>query len=93
MSNTVDPAVPAEPAEPVPGPGSQPHPAGCPVAWCPVCMAVSVVQPIAPDVVTHLLKAGTEMFLAMQAIIESRADDLAKDEPTETDPLEKIDVG
>jgi hypothetical protein len=51
------------------------------------------MQPVAPDVVTHLLKAGTEMFLALQAIIETRAEDLdetARDEPVH---LEKIDVG
>lgn len=65
----------------------------CPVAWCPVCLAVSVAQPIAPDVISHLLKAGTEMFLAFQAIIETRADDLAGNEPAEPVRLEKIDVG
>jgi hypothetical protein len=65
----------------------------CPVAWCPVCLAVSTVQPLAPEVVTHLLKAGTEMFLALQAIIEARGDDLEADGPPEPLRLEKIDVG
>jgi hypothetical protein len=65
----------------------------CPVAWCPICLAVSVVDPIAPDVVTHLLKAGTELFLAFQAVIDDRGEDL--DGETEREPLrlEKIDVG
>jgi hypothetical protein len=79
--------------EPTPEADSAGHPGACPVAWCPVCLAVSVMQPVAPDVVTHLLKAGTEMFLALQAIIETRAEDLdetARDEPVH---LEKIDVG
>ncbi len=65
----------------------------CPVAWCPVCLAVSVAQPIAPEVISHLLKAGTEMFLAFQAIIETRADDLEGKTPAEPVRLEKIDVG
>jgi hypothetical protein len=69
------------------------HAATCPVAWCPVCLAVSVVQPLAPEVVTHLLKAGTEMFLALQAVIDGRGDDLDDDRSREPLRLEKIDVG
>ena len=64
----------------------------CPVAWCPVCLAVSTVQPLAPEVVAHLLKAGTELFLAFQSVLEARADDLG-DTPAEPVRLEKIDVG
>jgi len=86
MSKTAD-AADARTAEP------QAHPSTCPVAWCPVCLAVSVAQPIAPDVIAHLLRAGTEMFLAFQAIIETRADDLDGDGPAEPVRLEKIDVG
>jgi hypothetical protein len=67
--------------------------ATCPVAWCPICLAVSVAQPVAPDVVTHLLKAGTEMFLAFQSIIETRADGLTGETPAEPVRLEKIDIG
>jgi hypothetical protein len=86
MSTTPDPEEPT-PHTP------EPHPDTCPVAWCPICLAVSVVQPLAPEVVTHLLKAGTEMFLALQAIIEARAEDLEPTEPAEPLRLEKIDVG
>lgn len=78
--------------DPGSGAGAETHPGACPVAWCPICLAVSAVQPLAPDVVTHLLKAGTEMFLAVQAILETRADDLG-DEPAEPLRLEKIDIG
>jgi hypothetical protein len=56
-------------------------------------LAVSVAQPVAPDVVTHLLKAGTEMFLAFQSIIETRADGLTGETPAEPVRLEKIDIG
>jgi hypothetical protein len=63
----------------------------CPVAWCPFCLAVSAVRPVAPEVVTHLLKAGSELFLAFQAVIDARGDDLGQaPEPVR---LEKIDVG
>jgi hypothetical protein len=67
--------------------------ATCPVAWCPVCIAVGAVQPVAPDVVEHLLKAGTEMFLAFRAIVEQRGDDLTGRRPAEPVRLEKIDIG
>jgi len=87
MSTTTDPEKPTQDA------ASEAHPDTCPVAWCPICLAVSVVQPLAPEVVTHLLKAGTEMFLAMQAIIDARAEDLEPTEPAEPLRLEKIDVG
>lgn len=79
-------------AAPSEEPATQEHAAAkCPVAWCPVCLGVGVVQPIAPDVIEHLLKAGTEMFLAFRAIIENRAEDF--EEPAEPVRLEKIDVG
>jgi hypothetical protein len=65
----------------------------CPVAWCPICIAVGAVQPVAPDVVEHLLKAGTEMFLAFRAIVEQRGDDLEGREPATPVRLEKIDIG
>ena len=68
-------------------------PATCPVAWCPICIAVGAVQPVAPDVVEHLLKAGTEMFLAFRAIVEQRGDDLTGRTPAEPVRLEKIDIG
>jgi hypothetical protein len=87
MSTTTDPEEPTQRA------ASEAHPDTCPVAWCPICLAVSVVQPLAPEVVTHLLKAGTEMFLALQAIMDARAEDLEPTEPAEPLRLEKIDVG
>jgi hypothetical protein len=65
----------------------------CPVAWCPICIAVGAVQPVAPDVVEHLLKAGTEMFLAFRAIVEQRGDDLEGRGKAAPVRLEKIDIG
>jgi len=68
-------------------------PERCPVAWCPVCMTLSVLRPVRPEVVGHLLRAGTEMFLAMQAAIDARGAEL--DDGPQNGPvrLEKIDIG
>jgi len=68
-------------------------PGTCPVAWCPFCLAASAVQPLSPDVVGHLLKAGTELFLAFRSVIETRGDDLEGATPAAPVRLEKIDVG
>jgi hypothetical protein len=75
------------------------EPATCPVAWCPVCLAVTAVQPVRPEVVEHLLKAGTEFFLALRSLVDARADEVAKrsdggngaDAPDTG--LHKIDIG
>lgn len=72
------------------------EPATCPVAWCPVCLAVTAVQPVNPEVVEHLLKAGTEFFLALRSLIDARADQVAPDaaDPAPDDgSLRKIDIG
>jgi hypothetical protein len=76
-----------------PGPEPAAEAVACPVAWCPICLAVSVAQPVAPDVVTHLLKAGTEMFLAFRSVIETRADGLTGETAAAPVRLEKIDIG
>jgi hypothetical protein len=96
------PKVEAMP-EPDPTPGRAAAPAeqeqrghaatACPVAFCPICLTVSAVQPIKPDVVEHLLRAGSEFFLAFRALIDARADELAGEHDDETTHLEKIDIG
>ena len=53
--------------------------AGCPVAWCPICTAVTAVQPLKPDVIEHLLKAGTELLLAFRGVIDARAEEIPPD--------------
>jgi hypothetical protein len=70
---------------------------GCPVTWCPICITVGAVQPMAPDVMEHLLKAGTELFLAFRAVVDSRADGASGEAPSaapgKPSTLEKIDLG
>ena len=62
----------------------------CTVGFCPICLAVTAVQPLKPDAVEHLLNAGRELLLAMTAILGSRADETGRTEPTAT--LTRIDV-
>ena len=68
---------------------------GCPVAWCPICMAVTAVQPLKPEVIEHLLRAGTEMLLAFRGVIDARAEEMQPSEGGPPNPtrLEKIDIG
>jgi len=63
----------------------------CNVAFCPIGLALTAVQPLKPDVVEHLLLAGREFFLAAKALMDVRADDLSKDGVSPT--FEKIDIG
>jgi hypothetical protein len=67
----------------------------CPVAFCPICTAVSVVNRASPDVVQHLLVAGQQFLLALQAVVDARAADFrtheAKDEGAPR--IERIDIG
>ena len=63
----------------------------CNVAFCPIGLALSAVQPLKPDVVEHLLVAGREFLLAARALLDARGDELRKDGAAAT--LEKIDIG
>ncbi len=76
-----------------PGKGPAAADAGhvCNVAFCPIGLALTAVQPLKPDVVEHLLLAGREFFLAAKALMDVRADDLSKDGASPT--FEKIDIG
>lgn len=63
----------------------------CTVGFCPICLAVTAIQPLRPDVVEHLLNAGKEFLLAATSVLDARADEAAPDRrPTQ---LEKIDIG
>ena len=76
-------------------PASEPEhgPERCPVAWCPVCMTLSVFRPVRPEIVGHLLRAGSELFLAMQAAVDARGEELGGAARTGPVRLEKIDIG
>lgn len=78
------------------GDGSASREAGqagvCPVAFCPICTAVSVVNRANPEVVQHLLLAGQQFLMALKAVIDARAADFEQPEAAET-PLQRIDIG
>jgi hypothetical protein len=86
-------ATEERPREPEQGKGGSSGGAGhvCDVAFCPIGLALSAIQPMKPEVMEHLLVAGREFFLAAKAVIDARADDLAKDGGPSK--FEKIDIG
>ncbi len=46
----------------------------CPVAFCPVGMALTFAEAARPEVVQHLMAAGQELLLAVKAMIDARAE-------------------
>jgi hypothetical protein len=62
----------------------------CNVAFCPIGLALTAVQPMKPDVIEHLLVAGREFLLAAKALLDVRAEDLKKDGGS---TFERIDIG
>ncbi len=46
----------------------------CPVAFCPVGMALTFAEAARPEVVQHLMAAGHELLLAVKAVIDARAE-------------------
>ena len=66
----------------------------CTVAFCPIGLALSAAERVQPDVVSHLLVAGREFFLAAKAVMDARADDLTGEASREGSPrMEHIDIG
>lgn len=62
----------------------------CTVSFCPICLAVTAVQPLRPDAVEHLLNAGREFLLALTAVLGTRAEETSREEPSPT--LTRIDI-
>lgn len=61
----------------------------CTVSFCPICLAVTTVQPIRPEAVEHLVNAGREFLLAMTAVLGARAND---EGARESATLTRIDI-
>ena len=73
--------------------GADPHTGDgqvCTVGFCPICLAVTAVQPLKPEAVEHLLNAGREFLLAMTAVLGARADEAGGKEKAPT--LTRIDI-
>lgn len=62
----------------------------CTVGFCPICLAVTAVQPLRPEAIEHLLNAGREFLLAMTAVLGARADETGGKEKAPT--LTRIDI-
>jgi hypothetical protein len=75
------------------GPEPEPHAPGdqvCTVGFCPICLAVTAVQPLKPEAIEHLLNAGREFLLAMTAVLGARADEAGGADAAPT--LTRIDI-
>lgn len=46
----------------------------CPVAFCPVGMALTFAEAARPEVVQHLVAAGHELMLAVKAMVDARTE-------------------
>jgi hypothetical protein len=73
-------------------PGSSGH--VCNVAFCPIGLALTAADRVQPEVVSHLLMAGREFFLAAKAVMDARAEDLDRDGDSDGPArMEHIDIG
>ena len=59
----------------------------CPVAFCPVGVAMSLTGQVRPEAVEHLMAAGRELLLAMKAVIDARVEAFDR-----SSPLERITI-
>jgi hypothetical protein len=62
----------------------------CTVSFCPICLAVTAMQPLKPEVIEHLLLAGRELLIAARAVLDARA---AEQDGPAGSVFEKIDIG
>jgi hypothetical protein len=60
----------------------------CEVGFCPVSLFLTATGKAQPEVVEHLIAAGREFVLAVQAVVNARAEGVAR-----TSPLEHIEIG
>ena len=89
MAETAKRKRPREAAPPGPDSHTEGGPV-CTVGFCPICLAVTAVQPLKPEAVEHLLNAGRELLLAMTAVMGARADETGGKEKAPT--LTRIDI-
>jgi hypothetical protein len=66
------------------------HPS-CNVAFCPVCLLVTTIGDIRPELVEHLLLAGRELLLAARSVIDARLEAMEEEEPGKSG-LERISI-
>jgi len=86
------------PVGPAPEPEEAAAPTGgthvCDVAFCPIGLALTAAEQAQPEVVSHLMLAAREFFLAAKAVMDARAEDLGRDAaPEGRARMERIDIG
>ena len=74
-------------AEPPPDAAGPSGSLACPVAFCPVSLALTLTEQVRPEVVEHLVAAGRELLLAMKAAIDARVQGFER-----SSPLERITI-
>jgi len=82
------PPTPPAPETAPPGPGHGSGPI-CSVAFCPICLAVSAIGDVKPEMVEHLLLAGREMLLAIRTVIDQRLETM---EEASKSTLQRISI-
>jgi hypothetical protein len=66
------------------------HAPTCTVGFCPICAAVTAVQPIRPDAVEHLVSAAREFLLAAKTLLDAT---IERTDPSDRESrLERIDI-
>jgi hypothetical protein len=73
--------------EPAAGSGVGGAGPACPIAFCPVGLAMTLTDQMRPDVVEHLMAAGRELLLAVKAVVDARVEASER-----SSPLERITI-
>jgi hypothetical protein len=60
---------------------------------CPLCAGLAALRQARPEAVEHLVKAGTELLLAVRALLEAPAGERPAPRPAADARLRRIDVG
>lgn len=77
------------PAEPPPRAEPEAEARVCSVVWCPIGIALGVLQGAAPEATMHLMKASQELLLAARAVIDARLKEAGEGS---AEHLERIEI-
>jgi hypothetical protein len=55
------------------------HPS-CNVSFCPICLMVTAIGDVRPELVEHLVLAGRELLLAARSVIDARLETMDREE-------------
>jgi hypothetical protein len=70
------------------------HTAASECQICPICMGLATLRQARPEVLEHLMKAGTELMLAARALLEAgEATGPARRQDGRQEGMQRISVG